>query len=123
MNELFERWLDARLSVPGMIACCVAPANEEGAFRTTDEKFSVEKMAQILNLVRNIRELPGAGPAPVRWHTWIFANGKVRAVTRPDGWTFAAAVRTNSDAAQILDPLAEEFIALKPTVLTEPVAA
>lgn len=123
MNELLEKWLEARLAVPGMIACGVAPANDEGCCRSADNTFPVGKMAQIISMVQNTRELPGAEPATVRWHTWIFANGKVRTVTRPDGWTFAAAVRTNSDAAQILDPLAEEFIALKPVVPAEPVAA
>ena len=117
MNELFQKWLEARFSVPGMIACGVAPANTEGACLSADENFSVEKMSQILSMVQNTRELPGVETATVRWHTWIFANGKVRSVTRPDGWTFAVAVRANSDAAQILDPLAEEFIALKPAAI------
>ena len=122
MNELFQKWLEARFSVPGMIACGVAPANAEGSCLSADENFSVGKMSQILSMVQNTRELPGAENAPVRWHTWVFANGKVRSVTRPDGWTFAAAVRINSDAAQILDPLAEEFIALKEEAVA-PVAA
>lgn len=123
MNEFFFKWLDARLSVPGMIACCVAPLNDDGISRSADESLSATQMSQILNLVRSVREVPGAETDAVRWHTWIFANGKIRSVTRPDGWTFAAAVRANSDAAQILDPLAEEFIALKPVAIAPLVAA
>ncbi len=43
----------------------------------------------------------------------VFANGKIGFAVRADGWVFGAAVRANSDAAQILDPLTEEFLTLK----------
>jgi hypothetical protein len=114
MNELFKQWLDARYSVPGMIACGVAASDADNACRSVDTNFSPEQMGQIVRLLQSTAPVPGVEPNAVRWHTWVFANGKIRSVTRPDGCIFVAAVRTNSDAAQILDPLTEEFLALNP---------
>jgi hypothetical protein len=71
-------------------------------------------MGEILTVLQKTPQVPGAVQGVARWHTWIFANGKIRYVLRPDGWIFAIAVRTNSDAAQVLDPLTEEFLALQP---------
>jgi hypothetical protein len=114
MNELFQQWLDGRLSVPGMIACGVASSEAAGACWSKDANFPAEKMGEILTVLQNTVPVPGAGQGGIRWHTWIFANGKIRYVLRPDGWIFAIAVRANSDAAQVLDPLTEEFLALDP---------
>jgi hypothetical protein len=113
MNELFEQWLDARLSVPGMVACGVTAPGMTGACRSTDASFSGEQMAQMLGLLYGTQPLPGTDAA-VRWQTWVFTNGRIRSAIRPDGWIFVAAVRANSDAALILDPLTEEFLGLKP---------
>ena len=113
MNELFQQWLDARLSVPGIIACGVATAKAIGTCRSTDDKFPAEQMGKILHLLQDIPPAPGLETAEPRWQTWVFVNGKIRTARRPDGWIFAAAVRANTDAAQILDPLTEEFFTLK----------
>jgi hypothetical protein len=113
MNELFEQWLDARSSVPGMIACAVT-TNATDFCRSLDASFPAEQMKEIVRALRTGAPLPGVHSSEVRWHTWVFANGKIRSVIRPDGWTFITAVRVNSEAAQILDPLSEEFLALKP---------
>jgi hypothetical protein len=116
MMDLLQQWLDARLSVPGMIACGLTAAHapdSAGICRSADANFPTDYMAEILRMLLTNPDVPGAAPTAIRWHTWIFANGKIRAVMRPDGWIFAAAVRANSDAAQILDPLSEEFLALR----------
>lgn len=113
MDELLQQWLDARLMVPGMIACGVAAREGTGTCRSADANFQPNDMAQILATLQKAGAVPGVEAPAVRWHTWNFANGKIRCATRPDGWTFAAAVRSNSDASQILDPLTEEFLAIK----------
>jgi len=113
MNELLQSWLDARLSVPGMIACGVASTDSPPACRTADANCPIELMEQIIRTLQASVPVPGVETHTVRWHTWVFTNGKIRAASRPDGWTFAAAVRANSDAAQILDPLTEEFLTLQ----------
>ena len=116
MNEYFTQWLDARLSVPGMLACGIGPAeaDTEAVCRSTDPAFSTEKMAEILSLLRNTADAPETEPSALKWRTWVFANAKIRAAIRPDdGLLFAAVVLANSDADQILDPLTEEFLSVK----------
>ena len=113
MNEYFTQWLDARLSVPGMLACGVGPANGDAVCRSTDPAFSAEKMAEILPLLPRTATAPETEAAALKWRTWVFANGKIRIATRPDGLSFAAVVLANSDADQILDPLTEEFLSVK----------
>lgn len=113
MNELFQQWLESRLSVPGIIACGIVEGNGGGLCRSTDTNFPPERMGEIIRMLQDTPPAPGIDQADVRWHTWIFMNGKIRFVTRPDGWAFAAAVRANSDASLVLDPLTEEFLALK----------
>ena len=114
MKELFDRWLDSRLTVPGMVACGIAAADAGEMCRCSDEGFTSGQMAQILRLLQTTPAIPDTDPAALKWRTWLFDNGKIRSAIRPDGWILAVAVRTNSDAAQILDPLTEEFLALKP---------
>jgi len=113
MNEFFQQWFDARSSVPGTIACAVT-ADGAGFCRSLDPSFPDEQMKEIVSALRSGAPFPGAESSEVRWHTWVFANGKIRSVIRPHGWTFTTAVRVNSEAAQILDPLSEEFLALNP---------
>lgn len=123
MNELLNQWLDSRLSVPGMLACGVASANmldsgvgsasANGFCRSTDANFTVSQMAQILQMLQDTPTAPETEISALKWRTWVFTNGKIRSAIRPDGWLFAAVVLANSDAAQILDPLTEEFLALK----------
>jgi hypothetical protein len=123
MNDLLNQWLDARLSVPGMLACGVAPANmlasgvgpggADGFCRSTDPNFSASQMAQVLQLLQDTPTAPDTESSALKWRTWIFANGKIRTAIRSDGWLFAAVVLANSDAAQILDPLTEEFLLLR----------
>ncbi|MGH8022135.1 MAG: hypothetical protein ACRED1_01035 [Limisphaerales bacterium] len=123
MNEILNQWLDARLSVPGMLACGVASANmldsgvgtanADGFCRTTDANFTISQMNQVLRLLQATPTAPETQLSALKWRTWVFSNGKIRSAMRPDGWIFAAAVVANSDAAQILDPLTEEFLALK----------
>jgi hypothetical protein len=123
MNEILIQWLDARLSVPGMLACGVASANmvdsgvgsanANGFCRSNDANFNANQMAQVLQLLQDTPTAPDTDVSALKWRTWVFTNGKIRSAIRPDGWLFAAVVLANSDAAQILDPLTEEFLSLK----------
>ncbi|HEX3624532.1 MAG TPA: hypothetical protein VH280_03810 [Verrucomicrobiae bacterium] len=125
MNDILNQWLDSRLSVPGMLACGIASANmldsgvgtdaAKGFCRSNDANFSVSQMAHILRLLQDTPTAPDTDISALKWRTWTFTNGKIRSVIRPDGWIFAAVVLANSDAAQILDPLTEEFLALRAT--------
>lgn len=123
MNEILNQWLDARMSVPGMLACGVASANmldsgvgtanADGFCRSADANFTISQMSQVLRLLQDTPTAPDTQLSALKWRTWVFTNGKIRSAMRSDGWLFAAVVLANSDAAQILDPLTEEFLALK----------
>ncbi|HTV40967.1 MAG TPA: hypothetical protein VMF08_10345 [Candidatus Sulfotelmatobacter sp.] len=123
MNEYFEQWLDARITVPGMLACGITSVNmldsgigavDATAFcRSSDPGFSTHQMAQVLRLLQDTPFAPETEPSALKWRTWVFGNGKIRATIRPDGLLFAAAVLLNSNADQLLDPLTEEFLTLK----------
>jgi hypothetical protein len=124
MIELFQQWLESRLSVPGIIACGVVEDSAGGICRSADPNFPPERMGEIIRLMQDAAPLPAVPSSEVRWHTWVFTNGKIRLVIRPDGWVLGVAVRVNSDAALILEPLTEEFLTLKaevpPSVNAEP---
>ena len=121
MNEYFLQWLDARVTVPGMLACGIAPLNSDSGVRTeafcrsADPGFSPDHMAKVLYLLQDTPSAPDTEPSALKWRTWVFANGKIRTALRPDGLLFAAAVLLNSNADQLLDPLTEEFLSFKAT--------
>jgi len=126
MNEYFQQWLDARITVPGMLACGISsvnmldsgvgPANANAACRSADPGFSIDQMAQVLYLLQDTPFAPETHPSALKWRTWVFAKGKIRTALRRDGLLFAAAVLANSNADQLLDPLTEEFLSLKATI-------
>ena len=123
MNEYFQQWLDARLSVPGMLACGITSvnmldsgvgiANADAGCRSTDPSFGTGQMAQVLQLLQDTPTAPETQSSALKWRTWVFANGKIRTAIHPDGLLFAAVVLANSTADQLLDPLTEEFLSLK----------
>lgn len=112
MKEILNHWLDARLSVPGMVACGLAAPDAGEICQSNDAIFTADQMAQIIRLLQMTPAAPEVKTPALKWQTWVFDNGKIRSAIRPDGWLFAVAVRENSDAAQILDPLTEEFLSL-----------
>jgi hypothetical protein len=125
MNEYFHQWLDARVTVPGMLACGIISvnmldsgiglANANAGCRSADPGFSPDQMAQVLHSLQDTPTAPETESSALKWRTWVFANGKIRSVLRPDGLLFAAAVLLNSNADQLLDPLTEEFLSLRAT--------
>ena len=54
------------------------------------------------------------GDLSPRWITWVFEQGKIRSVERPDGWLLGLVVRADSNAAQSLDLFSAEFLAFPP---------
>jgi hypothetical protein len=125
MNEYFHQWLDARVTVPGMLACGIASVNmldsgigldnANAGCRSADPGFSPDQMAQVIRLLQDTPTAPETESSGLKWRTWVFANGKIRTALRPDGLLFAAAVLLNSNADQLIDPLTEEFLSLRAT--------
>jgi hypothetical protein len=69
-------------------------------------------MEKILGQFDSIRTTIGAGPTAPRWSTWVFEQGLIRLVERPDQSLLAMVVRHDSDAALKLDGICQEFLGL-----------
>ena len=112
MNAAIQQWLDARAVAPGMLACGVRESENLCLCHSADRGCPPEKMEKILHQLADAQPwLFKDAPAP-RWSTWTFEQGKLRIVHRADGLLLGLAVRVDTDAAQNLDVLSEEFLAL-----------
>lgn len=112
MNEALKQWLANRAAVSGLLACGVRATEFLCLCHGDEQNCPPEKMEKILHQIADAQPwLFQGGPAP-RWSTWTFEQGQLRIVNRPDGLLLGLAVRVDTDAAQSLDLLSEEFLAL-----------
>jgi hypothetical protein len=113
MNEQLQKWLADRLTAPGTLGGGVYLPDGSCVCQSADEHFPAEKIEKVLQqLAQSQPQLSEAGLAP-RWSTWVFEQGKIRCVVRPDGLIFGLAVRVDTDAARTLNALSTEFLALE----------
>ena len=112
MKEIFEQWLAALSSAPGMLVCGIRQSDgsclAQGAVRT----FPTEQLEKVLHTFADAKLQFPAESGPEIWSKWIFDEGEICFVTRPDGNLLALVVRPETDAAQNLGNLAGEFLAL-----------
>lgn len=112
MNEVFIQWLSARAEVQGLLGCGIRAGETLCACHSNDQNCSADQMEKMLHRIADAQPwLFQDGPQP-RWSTWIFEQGQIRVVSRPDGLMLGLAVRVDTDAAQNLDQLSAEFLAL-----------
>lgn len=115
MKELVQKWLADCSALPGMIAGGVGEPGGGCICNSADQAgCPPEKMEEILRHFNDGKASSVGGDLSPRWLTWVFAQGKIRSVTRPDGWTLGLVVRADSNAAQKLDALSAEFLAFPP---------
>lgn len=115
MKAVFQQWISERALQPGMLGCAMAGPGGDGFCQCVDEAVCPpDKLAEILNLLEGLQARTAADGLEPRWRTWFFAGGKIRSVTRQDGWSLVAVVRADSPAAKNLDPLFAEFFTLSP---------
>jgi hypothetical protein len=113
MKNFAEQWLAGRASPPGMLACGVRRPDGKLVCRDLDEICPPGTMEKILGQFDGLRVALFSGWLAPRWCTWVFEQGHVRYVARPDGWLLGLIARSESDAVPKLDPLSAEFISLK----------
>jgi hypothetical protein len=112
MNDFLQQWLAARVNAPGALGAGIRLPDGLCVYQNTEEQFLAEKIGNLLHqLAQTQSQFSETNLAP-QWSTWVFTQGKVRCVARPDGLLLAIAVRTDTAAAQNLDLLATEFLAL-----------
>jgi hypothetical protein len=110
-TELMAR----RATLPGMLGQAVSQPGGDCLCQSADDPLCPpETLGKIFQLLAGAKLPPlGDGGIP-GWQTWVFAEGKIRSITRPDGWSLVLVVRANTAAAQSLDQAACEFLALPP---------
>ncbi len=113
MNDLLKKWLKDRANATGTLGAGVYLPDGSSVCRSSDDQFSDEKIQKVLQqLMQSQPQFSEAGLTP-RWSTWVFEQGKLRCVVRPDGLLFALVVRSDTDAALNLNQLSTDFLALE----------
>jgi hypothetical protein len=113
MNDAFTQWLAAHATAPGLLACGIRASEISCLCHAASEKCPAEKMEKILHQLADAQPwLFNESLAP-RWCTWTFEHGQIRLVNRPEGFLLGLVAAPDA-AAQQLDQLAEEFLALPP---------
>jgi hypothetical protein len=106
----FKSWFASLPAVPGMLACGVRQPNGKCAGYGDEKIYPAEKIEKLLGQFATLQEpLVAAGFFP-RWTTWMFVYGQLRFVARPDQRLLMLLVSPDTEAAQMLDRLAEEFL-------------
>ncbi len=113
MNDSIIQWLASSASASGLLGCGVRASEDLCICHSGDQNACPpEKVQKILNQIADAQPwMFSDGPKP-RWYTWTFEQGQVRIVNRPDGLLLGLVVRVDTDAAQHLDALSGEFLAL-----------
>jgi hypothetical protein len=117
MKEIFEQWLTARATAPGMLVCGVRQTDGRCLCHGSTRTFPPEQLEKILQLFAEANVQFPAESGRQMWHKWIFDEGQLCFVSRPDGSLLAMVVRPETDAAQNLGNLAGEFLALAAAVI------
>ena len=115
MRTLASQWLAGRATLAGLMGGAVGEPGG-GWFCQSVDKTNCPpgKLENMIRQIGNVNQLLAtAGLSPLS-HTWIFAQGNIRSVTRPDGWTLVVVTRADAASARTLNVLAAEFLALEP---------
>jgi hypothetical protein len=112
MNNALTQWFASCAVVPGILGCGVRQPDGTCVSESFNATCPRERLDQVLqNLGDSVPSFSAHGLAP-RWLTWTFEQGKLRVALRPDGVLLGLAIQPNSPAAENLDLLTEEFLAM-----------
>ena len=112
MKDPVKEWLPQRVTAAGVLASGLRRPNGKIAVQCADANCPPAMMENLLRQLDGARTLfANERPAP-KWVTFGFEQGQIRFAMRADGWQFAVVVRPETDAAQSLDALCEEFLGL-----------
>jgi hypothetical protein len=112
MNEALQQWFEACMNAPGILGAGLMRPDGSSVCRSTDETFPDTKVERVMELLAQLQpELTSVISSP-RWSTWQFEQGKIRCVSRPDGWLLGLAVRPETEAANNLNKISDAFLAL-----------
>jgi len=114
MNNTSQEQLVTGAIASGMLGCGMRLPNAACVSYSFNELYPREHLERILDqLAGTMTLLTGHGLAPHRL-AWTFEQGQIFVITRSDGALLALATLPNTEAAENVDQLAEEFFSLNP---------
>jgi hypothetical protein len=114
MSNTSQEWLAPGATVPGLLGCGLRLPDATCLSYSFNEMYPREHWDHLLNqLAEMMTLLSGQGLAPCRL-AWTFEQGQIFLIPRPDGALLALATQPNTEAAENVDQLAEEFFSLNP---------
>jgi hypothetical protein len=112
MNKMINQWFASCALAPGILGCGVRLIDGTCVSQSFNAGCPRERLDKVLqSFGDSMSSFPAHGLAP-RWMTWTFEHGQLRVALRPDGLLLGLAIQPNSPAAENLDLLTEEFLAL-----------
>ncbi|HUA69344.1 MAG TPA: hypothetical protein VMA13_12415 [Candidatus Saccharimonadales bacterium] len=113
MNDTLQEWLATGAIATGMMGCGMRLPDSTCLSYSFNEMCPREHLDQILHQFAGAMTLlTGHGLAPNRL-VWTFDQGQIFMITRPDGALLILVIQPNTDAAENVDQLAEEFLSLE----------
>ena|SRR6202142_986281 len=112
MNDTLQEWLATGAIASGMLGCGMRLPDATCLSYSFNEICPRERLDQVLQqLEKTMTLLAGQGLVPRRL-TWTFEQGQIFLFPRPDGALLVLATQPNTEAAENVDELAEEFFSL-----------
>ena len=112
MKDPIKEWLPQRLTPMWMLACAMRRPTGKISAQCADASCPPAAMENLLRQLDGGRVLLAQENPPPRWLTYGFEHAQLRHAVRPDGWQLAVLVRPETEAAQNLDAICDEFLAL-----------
>jgi hypothetical protein len=114
MNSIPQEQLVTGAIASGMLGCGMRLPDATCLSYSFNELYPREHLERILHqLAETMTLLAGHGLTPHRL-VWTFEQGQIFAIVRSDGALLALAIQPNTEAAENVDQLAEEFFSLAP---------
>jgi hypothetical protein len=115
MKEKLNQWFASCALAPGILGCGVRLPDDTCLSQSFNDNCPCDRLDEVLHsLGDSLPSFSAHGLAP-RWLTWTFEKTLLRIALHPDGLLLGLAIRPDSPAAQNLDLLTEEFMALNLT--------
>jgi hypothetical protein len=112
MSNYSQEQLAPGTTVPGLLGCGLRLPDATCLSYSFDEMYPRKHLDDILHqLAETMTVLAGHGLAPCRL-IWTFEQGQIFLISRADGALLALATQPNTEAAENVDQLAEEFFSL-----------
>lgn len=111
MSDTISQWMSQRAAQPGTLAGAVRRADGQCVSHSADPACPAASIEEVLANFEALAALCAETSAP-QWSTWVFEQGQIRLVERPDGSRLALVVRNETDAAAALDAASREFLTL-----------